>query len=189
MKLLIMYSSRTGNTRRLAEGIATYLPEFEVSLLPVEEADALPEADAYLVGYWADRGHADEKSQALIGRLAGKKVGLFGTLGAYPYGKHARHILEAVEERLPEDCILLGSFLCQGPVDPALLERFRRLPADDPHAQTPGSTGAPCCGSQAPQRSGRSVCRRPIPGAAGRERPGSIRNKTRRRGREASPGR
>ena len=74
MKLLIMYSSRTGNTRRLAEGIATYLPEFEVSLLPVEEADALPEADAYLVGYWADRGHADEKSQALIGRLAGKKV-------------------------------------------------------------------------------------------------------------------
>ena len=91
MKLLIMYSSRPGNTRRLAEGIATYLPEFEVSLLPVEEADALPEADAYLVGYWADRGHADEKSQALIGRLAGKKVGLFGTLGAYPYGKHARH--------------------------------------------------------------------------------------------------
>ena len=139
MKLLIMYSSRTGNTRRLAEGIATYLPEFEVNLLPVEEADALPEADAYLVGYWADRGHADEKSQALIGRLAGKKVGLFGTLGAYPYGKHARHILEAVEERLPEDCILLGSFLCQGPVDPALLERFRRLPADDPHAQAPAA--------------------------------------------------
>ena len=87
MKLLIMYSSRTGNTRRLAEGIATYLPEFEVSLLPVEEADALPEADAYLVGYWADRGHADEKSQALIGRLAGKKVGLFGTLGGLPRRK------------------------------------------------------------------------------------------------------
>ena len=84
MKLLIMYSSRTGNTRRLAEGIATYLPEFEVSLLPVEEADALPEADAYLVGYWADRGHADEKSQALIGRLAGKKVGLLSLRQACP---------------------------------------------------------------------------------------------------------
>ena len=40
---------------------------------------------------------------------------------------------------MPEDCILLGNFLCQGPVDPALLERFRRLPADDPHAQTPAA--------------------------------------------------
>lgn len=61
-------------------------------------------------------------------------MGLFGTLGAYPYGKHARQIAAADEEALPSDCALIGSFLCQGPVAPFLLERFKSLPAGHPRA-------------------------------------------------------
>ena len=134
MKILIACSSRTGNTRRLAEGIAAELSGFEVELANSAQLETIPEAGAYLVGYWADRGHADEVSEALLRRLSGKRVGLFGTLGAYPYGKHARQIAAAAEEAIPSDCALIGSFLCQGPVDPALLEQFKSLPAGHPHA-------------------------------------------------------
>ena len=137
MKLASIYSSRTGNTRRLAEGIAREFSGYEVKMFSAAEAARLPEADAYLVGYWADRGHANEESEEVIKRLAGKTVGVFGTLGAYPYGEHARHVLAAVEEIVPDGCNFIGSFLCQGPVDPAILEKFQSLPAENPHALTP----------------------------------------------------
>lgn len=153
MKILIVYSSRTGNTRRLAEGIGANLAGFKVRVCPVENLEntaVLPEADAYLLGYWVDRGHADEKSQKLIQRMAEKKIGLFGTMGAYPYGKHARHTLEAVENSLPEGVVLIGSFLCQGSVDPVLLEKFKNLPADNPHAQTPEALRRQAIGAKHP---------------------------------------
>ena len=37
---------------------------------------------------------------------------------------------------LGEGCTLIGTFLCQGPVDPKLLDRFKSLPPDNPHALT-----------------------------------------------------
>ena len=42
MKALVVYSSRTGNTRKIAEAIAAVLPGCEIH--PVESAPALEEA-------------------------------------------------------------------------------------------------------------------------------------------------
>lgn len=125
MKVAIVYSTRTGNTRRLAEGIARALREFAPILMDLRQVGKrMPEADVFLVGYWADKGRADKLAENFLKRLSWAKVGLFGTLGAYPYGPHSRHIMEATESCLPKDCLLMGHFLCQGPVDPKLLERM-----------------------------------------------------------------
>ena len=51
MKTLIVYSSKTGNTRKVAEAIHAVLPA-GTDIFPVSEA---PEPDAYdfvVVGYW-----------------------------------------------------------------------------------------------------------------------------------------
>jgi flavodoxin len=135
---LIVYSSRTGNTRKLAEGIHRVLGEsgLPARIAPVEEKPDPGEAPWVLVGFWADRGHADDRSLEFIASLTGRRLGLFGTLGAYPDSDHARDLAGKTEALAAEKNTCLGSFLCQGKVDPALIERFKNLPPDNPHAMT-----------------------------------------------------
>jgi flavodoxin len=142
---LIVYSSKTGNTRKLAEGIHRGLCEAlaagqgagpEIRIAAVEEAPDPAGADWLLVGFWADRGTADQKAREYLKSLEGRRIGLFGTLGAYPDSAHAADIRNRVRELAAEKNTVLGCFLCQGKIDPALTERFKNLPPDNPHAMT-----------------------------------------------------
>ncbi|MDR3304322.1 MAG: flavodoxin family protein [Treponema sp.] len=131
-EVMIVYSSKTGNTRAVAEGIARGLGE-NVRIVPIEDA---PEGSAgvLLLGVWVDRGTADAKSLAYIEKLEGRKVGLFGTLGAEADSDHARKTGEALTALVAAKNTCLGCFLCQGKIDPALTEQFKSLPPDHPHA-------------------------------------------------------
>jgi flavodoxin len=135
---LIVYSSKTGNTKKLAEGIHRALGESgcPARIAAVGEKPEAAGAPWVLVGFWADRGHADEKALEFIRGLEGCRVGLFGTLGAYPDSGHARDLARKTEALAAEKNTCLGSFLCQGKIDPALLERFKNLPPGNPHAMT-----------------------------------------------------
>jgi flavodoxin len=136
---LIVYSSKTGNTRKLAEGIHRGLTEAlgAVRIAAVEENPDPAGADWILAGFWADRGNADQKALQYLKSLEGRRIGLFGTLGAYPDSDHARDISKKVRDLAGEKNTVLGCFLCQGKIDPALTGRFKNLPADNPHAMTP----------------------------------------------------
>jgi flavodoxin len=137
---LIVYSSKTGNTRKLAEGIRRGLAETlgqEARIAAVEEAPDPAGADWILVGFWADRGNADQKTLQYLKSLEGRRIGLFGTLGAWPDSDHAKDIAQKAREAAAGKNTVLGCFLCQGKIDPALTERFKKLPPDDPHAITP----------------------------------------------------
>ncbi|MDR0643168.1 MAG: flavodoxin family protein [Treponema sp.] len=135
---LIVYSSKTGNTRKLAEGIHRALGDagFPARIAAVEEKPDAAGVPWLLAGFWADRGHADEKTLAFIRSLEACRIGLFGTLGAYPDSEHARDLAKKTEALAAEKNICMGSFMCQGKIDPALLERFKNLPPDNPHAMT-----------------------------------------------------
>jgi flavodoxin len=139
---LIVYSSKTGNTKKLAEGIreglagALALTIKEIRLAGVEENPDPAGASWVLVGFWADRGTADQKALQYLKSLEGRRLGLFGTLGACPDSAHARDINQKVQDLAAEKNTVLGCFLCQGKIDPALTERFKSLPPDNPHAMT-----------------------------------------------------
>ena len=133
MQTLVVYSSRTGNTEKLARALAEALPDSE--LLPVAQAPANPSHDWVLVGYWAFRGGPDEAAGVYLRGLSGQKVALFGTLAAWPDSEHAAHCREAAERLLIEPergNTVLGTFLCQGrlhaePRHPLTPERRARL--------------------------------------------------------------
>jgi flavodoxin len=137
---LIVYSSKTGNTKKLAEGIREGLTKdlsgTRIHLAAVEENSGPQGADWVLVGFWADRGSADQKALRYLESLNGQKLGLFGTLGAYPDSPHANELSQKVQGLAGEKNTVLGCFLCQGKIDPALTERFKSLPPDNPHAMT-----------------------------------------------------
>ena len=88
MKALVVYSSRTGNTRKIAEAIAAVRPGCEIH--PVESAPAPEGYDLVAVGYWVDKGMPDAQAKAYLETVRDANVALFGTLGAWPDSDHAR---------------------------------------------------------------------------------------------------
>jgi flavodoxin len=133
LKSLVVYSSKTGNTRKVAEAIYDILPDGREKF-PVEEA---PPADGYdfvAVGFWVDKGAPDQKATAYMKTLSGSTVGLFGTLGAKPDSDHARECVRKAVD-LVDGNRVMGSFLCQGRIDPAVVEMMKQH-ASDIHPMT-----------------------------------------------------
>ena len=136
MKTLIAYSSLTGNTRKVAAAIHAVLGP-AADLYPVESAPSPAEYDFVVVGFWVDKGTADKKAQDFLKTIENKPVALFATLGAYPDSEHAADSLKNGAAFLAGTNRLAGTFICQGKIDPRLIEQFRTMPADHPHAPTP----------------------------------------------------
>lgn len=137
MKTLVVYSSLTGNTKKVAEAVAQAAPGCE--LHPVESAPAPDGFDVVAVGYWVDKGMPDERARAYMDTIHGKKVALFGTLGAWPDSEHAMDCKRKSEAAVgaPErGNTVLGSFICQGRVDPNIVAAMRKM-AGDIHPMTP----------------------------------------------------
>lgn len=136
MKTMIVYSSLTGNTKKVAEAINEVF-DGEASLFPVEAAPAAEAYDLVAVGFWVDKGTADRKTQEYLKTIHGKKVALFATLGAYPDSEHAAQSLTNAAAFLSEGNQLAGKFICQGKIDPRLIEQLKQMPENHPHTMTP----------------------------------------------------
>lgn len=136
MKSLIVYSSKTGNTRKLAEAILSVLPA-GTEIFPVEKA---PDPDGYdfvAVGYWVDKGTANAEMAEYLPKVRGKKVGVFFTLGAFPDSEHARKSCDNGIALLGEACEVVAKYWCQGAIDPKLTSWMSKLPEGHPHAPNP----------------------------------------------------
>lgn len=137
-KSLVVYSSLTGNTKKVAEAVQSVIPNCDIVSI-----DNLPEnLDEYYftaIGYWVDRGLPDAKSKKLIRSLKNMNVALFGTLGAYPNSPHAKGCIRDSETMLKtseKNNNVLGSFLCLGKIDPKLMDYMGKFMGDT-HPVTP----------------------------------------------------
>lgn len=124
MKALIVYSSRTGNTRMIAEAIHAVMPE-GTDIFPVEQAPDPVGYDFIALGFWVNKGAPDTAMAAYMPKVRGKRVGLFGTLGAWPDSEHARKSMRNAVERMTGNEVL-GTYLCQGKIDPRLLAAMEK---------------------------------------------------------------
>ncbi|SMC39070.1 outer membrane receptor for ferrienterochelin and colicins [Desulfocicer vacuolatum DSM 3385] len=131
MKSLVVYSSKTGNTKKVAQAVFDTLPEPK-EIHPMENAPRVDGFDFLALGFWVDKGTADLKAQKFFKKIKGKQIGLFGTLGAYPDSDHAGESMKKTKALLAGNEIL-GTFMCQGKVDPSLIEWMAKQFKDDPH--------------------------------------------------------
>ena len=131
----IIYSSRTGNTRAVAEHLALRfgLPAVNVrdelaarkaeaeSGQPLYGDAAGADADILLLGMWAWRGGPNLTMRTFMRGLRGRRVFLFGTMAAWPDSPHAQDCLNCARSLLDEGGnTLVGHFFCQGRLDPKL---------------------------------------------------------------------
>lgn len=119
----VVYSSVTGNTRRVAEALT-------LERLPLFSVTQAPDLDAYdllALGFWVRKGLPDARAQRCWAGLHGKRIFLFGTLGAWPHSAHARRCLEGAHALLTANGNqIVGEFLCQGRVSPQVLAASAR---------------------------------------------------------------
>lgn len=137
MRTIVVYSSRTGNTKKVGEAIAAALPE-GTPAIPVQQVSAdLPDYECVFLGFWVDRGQADKDAADLLPKLRNKHVALFATLGADPHSPHAAESLMKAAELLPEGKKPAGQFICQGAVDPKVIEMmYKMFPKGHVHGQS-----------------------------------------------------
>lgn len=124
MKICIVYSSCSGNTRRVAEALAA------ISGTPCFAVRQAPDPGAYdllALGFWVRKGQADARARRYMERVRGKRVFFFGTLGAWPRSEHARLCAAGTRALLEQGGnVVLDGFLCQGRVNPAVVAASQR---------------------------------------------------------------
>ena len=112
MSYAIVFSSKTGNTKLLADALHSYLPQEDCCYFGIPNPAAM-EADTLYVGFWTDKGKADESSSDFLKQLRGKQVFLFGTAGFGGSEEYFNKILKAVQKDLHSSNTVIGSFMCQ----------------------------------------------------------------------------
>lgn len=134
-KYIVVYSSKTGNTKMIAEAILERMPQGTPCVAVENAPESMQKYDCVIAGFWVDKGTADAKAQGFLRSLQEVKVALFATLGANPHSPHAAASMEQAKALVPENNTILDCFICQGKVDPVFIELMKKMfPAGHPHA-------------------------------------------------------
>ena len=126
MSYAIVFSSKTGNTRLLADTLRASLPQNECTYFGAPAPEAL-EAETLYVGFWTDKGHADDTLTAFLQTLKGKRIFLFGTAGFGGSAEYFEQILAAVQKSLDESNTVIGTYMCQGKMPQAVRDRYAAI--------------------------------------------------------------
>jgi flavodoxin len=127
MKSLIVYSSQSENTKKLADTIYKNL-QGEKDIFPVDDAPSNKGYDLIFVGFWLMAGKPDPKSSEYLAKL-GKddRLFLFATHGA---AQGSDHVKNAVDHAigLTNESFIANVFTCQGEVNPKVLAKVKQKP-------------------------------------------------------------
>lgn len=126
MDYLVVYTSRTGNTQKVAMKIFEVLPGKSKDIVSLDELHG-EEAEVYFVGFWNHRGTCKKEVMDFLSGLHGKRVALFGTCGLIGNRDYFKQVENQVSVFLPDDNEYLGCFLCGGKIGPKVLENYRRM--------------------------------------------------------------
>ena len=143
MSSLVVFSTSTGNTRKIADAIFSALKDSDKKIVDVNEINTvnMNEFEKIIIGGWIDKGEIDEKSKEFLTNLKNKKLGLFLTMGGNPETDRAKKCVQKVRELLEKNGnIVEKTFACQGAIDPNLINKFREMTKQGtagPFAATP----------------------------------------------------
>lgn len=131
MTYSIVYSSKTGNTKMLADALHQALPADDCLYFGAPDAQALA-AERIYIGFWTDKGSCDAETAAFLAQLTRQKVFLFGTCGFGGGVAYFEQILARVRDLLPESVQLVGSYLCPGKMPQSVRDRYVRIAEEEP---------------------------------------------------------
>lgn len=123
----IVYSSRTGNTEKLAATIHKVLPPDSCFYYGTIDNVKDKLSNIIYIGFWTERGNADSLTIEFLKKLKNKKIFLFGTAGYGGSEDYFRNIINNVKKNIDSSNTLIGTFMCQGKMPLAVKERYENM--------------------------------------------------------------
>ena len=128
----ILFSSLTGNTKKLADAIHETLPEegceyFGAIKTPV------PSSELLYIGFWTDKGNADNETLTLLSTLKNRRIFLFGTAGFGGSDAYFQRILGNVKSAIDSSNTIVGEYMCQGKMPQSVRERYVKMKENPEH--------------------------------------------------------
>lgn len=130
MKINVVYASKTGNTKLVAEAIKEVLKNFDIEIYSTTEG--VRDGDIYFIGSWTDKGNETKDIMEFIKSLKNKKIAIFGTAGFGGSETYFQTLASRAYSNLDESNNKLGYFYCQGKMPLSVRERYVKLIQENP---------------------------------------------------------
>jgi flavodoxin len=142
MKALVVYASKTGNTKKLAEALYGAL-QCEKDLLPISDNPDPSGYDFVAVGFWLQAGQPDPAAQEFLPKIGEKEVFLFATHGAARNSDHAKNAMNKAKQ-LAAPARICAVYSCPGEATEEILEKAGKKDPQPPWlADAPAAKGHP----------------------------------------------
>ena len=126
-KILVIYLSQTGNTKKIAEAIFESL-EGDKTIEPMDEVQEIEDYSLIFIGFPVHSHSVPFKIESFLKKIPpGKKIAFFSTHGSLPGGRLATEALEHAAV-IASKAKVLGTFSCRGKVSLAALEVLSKSP-------------------------------------------------------------
>jgi len=138
MKYEIAYISASGNTEKLAHGIADMFPARDTYFTDLNTDTITGQADVYLVCFGFRKEAIPLKVLELLEELEEKTILFFVTASIKPSDEAIDMLERYLEPFMPSNCNCKGIFLCPGQVSQQTLDKgqaYTRDNPDDEHAK------------------------------------------------------
>lgn len=132
MEYQIIYTSKTGNTRKLAEAVFDAIESPQKVIYDLEKDEMDFNSDIYFVGFWTNSGSCSIEVLDILSEMHGKKIAMFGTCGLEYNQEYYREIESHIDAFIPDDNEYLGTFLCQGKMPLKVKEKYEEMLEKDP---------------------------------------------------------
>mgnify|MGYP002627329323 CR=1 FL=1 len=124
MRYAIIYSSQTGNTKKLAEEIFVDLLDKEKIITEIKSIKDIPEADVYLIGFPIHNFSCNIDVLNILERIENSNIALFATCGLTPKEDYKKRIETTLMPWINENCNYYGMFLCQGKAEKSFIDQI-----------------------------------------------------------------
>jgi flavodoxin len=136
MRYEIAYVSQSGNTERMAYGIADNLSDNSTVITDLANEKITGQADIYMLGFGVNKGTIPLSLMDALDELHGKKIIFFVTSGVEPTEEYKHSVEKKLMPFLPDDCEYYGLFMCYGKWNENVLQKAQNILSSDPENQT-----------------------------------------------------
>lgn len=117
MRYAVIYQSKSGNTRLLAEKIYQTIKSQNKVISDLEQLSEIPQADVYFIGFGVRNNSCSIEVINLLEKLENARYALFLTCGYMPTEQYKEALRKHLDVWLPETGTILDMLVCQGKVE------------------------------------------------------------------------
>lgn len=133
MSGLIIISSITRNTWKVGEALHRAYPNTSLKRTAdvLKCTELLDQHNEVIIGFWCDKGGLPPDLAQLLPYIRNKSLGIFATMGGNPQSERAKEWFKRQCDAIvgsEHGNRLEATFLCQGKINPALIEQMKKMP-------------------------------------------------------------